>query len=341
MQEQMKMNQMEKMEQDLKSIRQLLENLVTLSFEQENLITEIERTMPNTPAYVKLVQRQYKLKDDFRHVEDSLQALAKRVFQLSGFINDKVTEVKKSMGKGLSHLEERQKPEANVQQQFTMTYVNDLALMLSESMQQMQQQMAQQMPGNQMCEKPMDGQDGKPGSGMGNKPGMGGIREMQQQLNEQMKQMQEQMKNGQMPGSKEFAQAAAKQAAIRKALQDLQKKRQQEGKGKSGGKQLQDLIDQMNKVETELVNKRLPTDMQKRQQDILTRLLEAETAEREREKDEKREAKQAEKIEPKMPAELQEYLKQRRSQVDMFRTVSPNLKPYYKNLVEQYLKSIK
>ena len=344
MKQDMNMNRQEKMEQDLKAIRQLLENLINLSFEQEDLLLRVEKTIPNTPAYVQLVQQQYKLKDDFRHIEDSLQSLAKQVFQLSSYINEKVSSVKKVMNKGLYHLEERQKSEALVQQEFSMTYVNDLALILSESMQQMQQQLAQQMPGQQMCEKPMDGQEGQPGGEGGpgqGKPGMQGLPDLQKGLGEQLKQMQEQMKNGQMPGSKEFAQAAAKQAAIRKALQDLQRKRQQEGKGKSGGKELQDLIDQMNKIETELVNKRLPNDINKRQQDILTRLLQSESAERERELDEKRQAQQAETIEPKMPPQLEEYLRQRRGQVNLFKTVSPNLRPYYKSLVEDYYRSLR
>ena len=344
MKEMMKMNQMEQMKEDVKAMRQLLENLVTMSFEQEELITDINNTIPNTPMYVKLVQKQHKLKDDFRHIEDSLEVLAKRVFQLQTFITEKVTDIKKSLNKSLETLEERQKRTAMVQQQYTMTYVNDLALMLSEAMNQMQQQMASQMAGQQMCEKPGgnegDGQSGGMGDGKnGSKPGMGGLRQLQDQLNKQLDQMQEMMKNGKTPGSKQFAEMAAKQAAIRKALQDMKREKQQKGKG--AGKELQDLIDQMDKVETDLVNKKLPNDLNKRKQDILTRLLENENAEREREYDNKRKAEQPEKTEPKMPPALEEYLKQRRGQVEMFKTVSPSLKPYYKNLVEEYFRALK
>lgn len=341
MQEMMQMNQMEQMKEDVKSMRQLLENLVTMSFDQEDLIDDVNITITNTPTYVKLVKQQDKLKDDFRHIEDSLQALSKRVYQIEAFVTEKVTEVKKTLKKSVETLEERQKRTAVVQQQYTMTGVNDLALMLNEAMDQMQQKMAQQMPGNQMCEKPGNGQPGGSGQGMGKdgkKPGMGGLRQMQEQLNKQMQRMKEQMKQGKMPGGKQFAQMAAKQAAIRKALQDAKKKGQKKGKG--GGKELQDMIDAMDKVETDLVNKRLPNDMQKRQKDILTRLLQAENAERERELDEKRKAEQPDKYIPKMPPALEEYLKKRQGQVEMFKTVSPSLKPYYKNLVERYFRAL-
>jgi hypothetical protein len=290
---------------------------------------------------VKLVQKQDKLKDDFRHIEDSLQALSKRVYQIEAFVTEKVTQVKKTLKKSVETLEERQKRTAVVQQQYTMTGVNDLALMLNEAMDQMQQQMAQQMPGTQVCEKPGQGKPGGQGEGKGKdgkKPGMGGMRQMQEQLNKQMEKMKEMMKQGKMPGGKQFAQMAAKQAAIRKALQDAKKKGQKKGKG--GGKELQEMIDAMDKVETDLVNKRLPNDMQKRQQDILTRLLQAENAERERELDEKREAERPDKYVPKMPPALEEYLKKRQGQVEMFKTVSPSLKPYYKNLVEKYFRAL-
>ena len=341
MQQMMQMNQMQQMEEDVKAMRQLLENLVGLSFEQERLIDEVAKSIPNTPAYTGLVREQFKLKDDFKHIEDSLNVLAKRVHQIQGFITEKVTDVKKSIKNSITDLEDRDKRAASVNQQYAMTYVNDLALMLSESMNQMQQQMAQQMSGQQMCEKPGDGQDGdgkKPGK-PGNKPGMGGLKQMQDQLNQQIEKMQQQMKNGQNPSSKDFAEMAAKQAAIRKALQDM--KRQKQQNGKDGGKELQELMNQMDKTETDLVNKKLPNDINKRQQDILTKLLEHEKAEREREYNNERKSEQPKQTEPKIPPAMQDYLKQRKGQVEMFKTVSPALKPYYKNLVEEYFRSLK
>jgi hypothetical protein len=197
------------------------------------------------------------------------------------------------------------------------------------------------MSGQQMCEKPGDGEGGegkKPGK-PGNKPGMGGLKEMQDQLNQQIEKMQQQMKNGKNPSSKDFAEMAAKQAAIRKALQDMKRKKQQNGK--EAGKELQNLINEMDKTETDLVNKKLPNDINKRQQDIMTRLLEHEKSEREREYNNERKSEQPKQAEPKIPPAMQDYLNKRKGQVEMFKTVSPALKPYYKNLVEEYFRSLK
>ena len=79
----------------------------------------------------------------------------------------------------------------------------------------------------------------------------------------------------------------------------------------------------------------------KRQQDILTRLLESAKAEREQEKDKKREAQAARQKERKMPPSLEEYIKKREAEIEMYKSVSPALKPYYKDLVEEYYNSLR
>ncbi len=333
----MKQNQqngeMEQMEEDIAMLRQLLENLIGLSFAQEQNMKDIANTTVNTPRYVELTQQQYKIKDDFKIVEDSLQALAKRNFQIEGVVTEKVTEVKDAIRDAVNELEERRTGTANEQQQRSMKAMNDLALLLSEIMNQMQQQMASQMPGNQACQKPGSGQ-GKSG-----KVPMDKITKGQQNLGDQMQDLKKRMEQGKGQGtmSKDFAQMAAQQAAMRNALREIQKQKQAEGKG---SKALDELMQEMEKNEVDLVNKRLTNEMLKRQEMILTRLLEEERAEREREQDEQRQAQTAQQQPAKLPPALEEYLKKRRAEVDLYRTVSPALKPYYKGLVEEYIKGV-
>jgi len=322
MEQQMQEGEMEQMQEDMKSLRQLLENLVGISFAQEDLISKFNETRENTPKYVKLVQEQFKLKDDFRIVEDSLIALGKRVSQIESFVTDKVEEVKENFGLSIKELEERRKPQASNFQQRSMTGTNDLALMLSEVMNQMQQQMSQNMPGTQMCTVPNNSDS------PGQKP-QDKISEGQKSLNEDL-----QKKSGEGMNAKDFAEMAARQAALRKALKEKQKQLQEQGKGQQ---LLDQLIQEMDKVETDLVNKKLTNQMMKRQQDILSRLLEHEKAEREKEFDEKRKADAAKNVERKIPPALEEYLKQRADEIDSFKKTAPSLTPFYKQLVEKYL----
>jgi hypothetical protein len=333
MQMQMEAGEMEQMQEDMKALRQLLENLVTLSFDQEDLVDEFGSTVVNTPRYIALVQNQFKLKDDFRLIEDSLTALAKRIVQIEAFVTEKATEVKENLKKSINNLEERQLSDANNTQRITMKNVNDLALMLNESMNQMQQQMAGMMAGSQMCKKPGGQGQGKSGNVPVDK-----ITEGQNELNKEMKGMMEGKQKGNKPSSKEFAQAAAKQSALRKALQEMQNSKLEKGQG---SKELQEAINQMDKIEIDLVNKRLNNEMLKRQQEIITRLLEADKADREREYDNKRKAEVAKEQKRKLPPALEQYLKERESEVEMYKTVSPALRPYYKQLVEKYYQALK
>ncbi len=334
-------NQMEQMEEDMQALRQLLDNLLKLSFDQEELMAKLKKTTINDPEYVGLVQKQKKLKDDTEMVEDSLYALAKRVAQIEGFVTDEMRTINKNMSNGIYRMEQRDKYNAGTNQQYVMTGFNNLALMFSEVMDQMQQQMSQQMPGNANCNKP--GNNKKPGQGMS-------MSQMQKQLNDQLEKMKQEMgknpggKPGEKPGgqggmggmSKEMAKAAAQQKMIRDAMQQMM-----DGQGdKAGNGELKKLLDEMNKTETELVNKQLTNEMLQRQQEIMTKLLEAEDAMRQRETDNKRESETANNQQQKMPPSLEEYLKKREAEIQLYKTLPPSLKPYYKNLVESYFKNI-
>ena len=348
LQQSMESGEMEQMEEDMQALRQLLDNLVTLSFDQEDLIDEIRETDIIAPRYITLTEEQFKLRDDFKLIEDSLQALSKRVDQLETFVTEKVSEINYSFKKSSEELtktdtlvqraivryEEKLKADAEVHQRNTMKNVNDLALMLDDAMQQMQQQMSSMMPGSQMCNKP-----GGQGQGKSGKVPMDKITKGQQGLKEQLGKMKEQMGKGGKGGmAKQFAESAAKQAAMRKALEEIQKGKQEQGQG---SKELQEIIDAMDKVEEDLVNKRLNNELMKRQEQITTRLLEAEKAERQREKDNKRKAETAEEIKRDFPPALKEYLKKKEAEVEMFKNVSPSLKQYYRNLVNEYYKALK
>jgi len=215
-----------------------------------------------------------------------------------------------------------------------MKSLNDLADMLDEIMGQMQEAMAQQMEGNQMCNNP--GSKGSSGKVPKDKPGQG-----QKQLNDAMQQMKDGMGKDGKPTSKEFAEMMQKQNALRRALEEKRKEAQQNGQGKDVGKELQSIIDEMNKTEKDLANKRLTNEMLKRQQDIMTRLLKHEKAQQEREYDNKRKAEVAQQKERQIPPAIEEYIKKREAEIDVFKTVSPALKPYYKFLVEEYFKELK
>ncbi len=321
----MQSQQMSQMSEDMNALRQLLENIVGLSFQQEDIMDLFQETTINTPKYVELVQDQFKLENDFQMIEDSLFSLSKRLFQIETFIVEKIGLINTNIEGSIDLLEERKVSEASVSQQTVMKNLNDLAVMLSEVMNQMQKDMSSMMPGAQMCDNP---------GGQGPKPS-DKISEGQEGLNKEMKQGQGKQGKGESLNAKDFAEMAARQAALRKALEAKRKKLAEQGKPSP---ELQEIIDQMNEQEKQLVNKQLTNQMMKRQQEILNRLLEHEKAEREQEFDEQRKSQTAQQIEKRVPPALEEYLKARENSLNLYKSSAPNLKPFYRNLTDEYVK---
>ncbi len=314
--------EMEQSQENLDDLRDILENLITLSFDQEKLMKDFRNVNLSDPRFQKLAQEQLKLKDDARIIEDSLYSLAKRVFQIESFVTREVTDMKQHMDESSRGIKERRLSIATGEQQLAMTSMNNLALMLNDALKQMQQQMMQMKQGK-----------GKPKPGQKQQPGMS---ELQQQLNKQIQDLKQSGKSGRQL-SEELAKVAAQQEMIRRALQEMEKMRNGKGE-KPGG--LEELMQKMEETEKDLVNKNLSQEMMKRNQDIVTRLLESEKSQREREEDEQRKAEQAKEISPSVPPAFEQYIKNKEKQIELLKTIPPALSPYYRKEVDEYFKKL-
>ncbi len=352
-------------EENAQTLRQILENLVNLSFAQEELIRELPKTRIDNPQYINIPKQQNKLKDDTKIIEDSLLALSKRAPQISAIVNREINAIHLNMDKTVKALADRNTGEGTMRMQSTMTSVNNLALLLNEALEQMQQQMKQQM----QSKGQKSGKCKKPGSGSGKNPSSSGkpassIRKLQEQLNQQLQQMKEALEKGQKPGEKpggdkkgqkqgsgmgqngqsglnmpgnseQFAKMAAQQEALRRQMQSLMDKLKNKGKNPGG-----DIANMMEETEKDLVNKQITNQTMKRQQEILSRLLESEKAEREREQDEQRKSNEAKNQNLSNPGEFLEYKRVKEKEMELLNTVPPSLTPYYKEKVNNYFNSL-
>ncbi|MFC5284441.1 hypothetical protein [Pedobacter alpinus] len=312
-------------------LRMILKNLLKSSFDQEKVLLDLKNTNQDSPSFVKLGQKQREIKDNLKMVEDSLYSLSKKVPQIQSTVNKEIQTINQQINSSLEQITELKIAEANRSQQYALTSINNLALMLSEALQQLQNAMKNAKPG---------GKGGKP------KPGLSELTEMQQQLNKNMQKAKDQMQQqGIMPGqkgSKEFSESLAKMAQqqqmIRQALQEVNNTLNKDGTGGLGN--LEKIIKQMEQTETELVNRRITQEAINRQQEIQTRMLEADKAEREREQDNKRESKAAKEFYPNYNLILEEYQKQKAKELQQIKTVSPNLNYFYKSKISEYFNQL-
>lgn len=333
MAEKMKKSQMEMEggggdQEDIGDLRSIIENLLHLSFDQEDVYKQVSRVSQLDPKYLALTQKQVKIKDDSEIIKDSLKALAMRAPQIQSFVMKELFAMDAAIEEAVTYVKARRPDIASAKGQMAMTNINNLTVMLKDALQQMQQQQNQSQGGSKSCKKPGKG-----------KPKPGGMSQMQKQLNDQISQL----KSGKKPGdgkqmSQELAKLAQKQAAMRRALSELEKS-MEKGKNKSGG--LGDVKSEMEKTERELLNKKITPETIMRQQQILTRLLESEKAMMQREQDQRREAEKPKSAErTTLPTDLKELLQKAKSQKEQLLQGTPKLTEMYQDAYDKYFESI-
>ena len=330
-------------EEDMESIRNILESLMKLSFNQESLIVKFKKINATNPIYKKYGRMQRSILSDNEIVKDSLLALAKRQAKIATFIDKELSIIKDNLDLAINSIDEHRVSDLEKHQQLTMTSYNNLALLLNEALQQMQAEMQSQKEGSGNCSKPGKG---KP------KPGSMSTGDMKEMLKKQLEQMKKgnspgNGKDGEKPGensgkgmlglgNKEIAKMAAEQTAIRQKLEQMRNELNKDGKGT--GNKLSPLIQELEEQEKALINKRPNTDLINRQKEILTRLLESEKAMMERGFDEKRESKSGQNENIGNLIRFDEYKKLKLKQIDLIRSVDPSFSKYYKDKANQFFK---
>lgn len=332
MEKMMEQMEEEQLEENMADLKALLENLIHLSYSQESLMDEFRKINQRDPRFIELSQQQVKLNGDSRIIKDSLIALAKRVPEIETFVMDEVNDLAKYMNQSSTYIKERVPSKASAKQQFAMTSANNLAVMLSDVLKNMQQQMAQQQqnkgkPGS-MCSKPG-----------GSKPSSSGMK----------KQMMKDIKDGKKGGrqlSQQLSRMAAQQEMMRQAYQKLLKQQEakQPGEEGAGGKEatdkMKEAIKMMQENEKDIINNRISQKTIDRQQEIETRMLEFDKAEKERDLDKERKAETAEQKIRKQPSVIEEFLKEKEKQLELLKTIPPDLKPYYRKKINEYFQGV-
>lgn len=307
--------------EDAEMIRHVLKNIVQTSKGQEALMEQMKTMTTNDPRYTALMRQQASLKGDITTISDSLYALGRRQPIVATTINKTLKEVERNSESvmqqllGANDIFHQQisyrNQQATRQQQQIMTGLNDMGLLLAESLKKMQEQ--QQMKGQGSGRRNSKNKNSSGGRDGQKKSKAQSAREMQEALNKRLQEMRQAMQKeggnrpqsgekGQPKMSEQFARAAAQQEAIRRLMQETAEQMKRAG-GKATG-EMQNLISEMERIERELVNKTLNDDMLRRQNQIVTRLLEAEKAEMNREQEERRQSQEAQQKTYNIPKEL-------------------------------------
>lgn len=325
---QMQMQGMQQMAEDAHLVRILLENVVHASHEQEALMNEIGSIRSDDPSLVEKIIHQKEVADNFNMVRDSLRSMAKRQPMIQNFIFEELHTIENQTENAMKQLNDLKLSQAFRHQQTAMMSMNNLALMLAESLENMENSMESMGMPMQSCQS----KPGKQGQ-----QSMKNMQQMQQQLSEQLKQMQQKMEQGQQTPnsmSEEFARMAAEQEMLRQGMQQMLNDMKENGQVGDDG--LNEIIKDMEKLEEELVNKKINKKMVERSQRIESRMLESHKAQEKREQEEKRKSNEFKGTQFDRRIDEILYKESLKKNQEFLRSSPIEFAPYYRDKINEY-----
>jgi hypothetical protein len=343
MKQSMEGSEMEQLEEDVKMLRQILDNLLAFSVSQEAVMKQFKNLKIGSPAFNKNIKIQQNLKQQFKHVDDSLFAMSLRNPKIAEDVTKEIGNVHYNIDKSLENLSESQMGKGVSHQQYATAAANKLADFLSEMLNSMQMSLSGM-------------QSGKPKPGAGEGMQLPDIIKKQEGLGEKMK---EGMKKGEKPGegqagekgkdgkegkgngkggengedgegvAKQIFEIYKEQMQLREALE---KELNRQGLGGSG----QGTLEQMKQIEKQLLNKGFKNETLQKILNVKQELLKLNSAVQQQGQENKRQSETNKKSfnnqSNALPAALLDYL----NSIEILNRQSLPLRSNFNQKVQEY-----
>lgn len=372
MQASMEAGDQDQMEEDVAMLRQVLDNLLAYSFSQEDVMKQFKGLKRGSPSFNKNLKIQQDLKQQFKHVDDSLFALSLRNPKIAEEVTTEVGNVQYNVDKAIETLADANVPKGVSHQQFATSSANKLADMLAATLNNMQMSMSMsgsgkgkpkpgqgdgmQLPdiikkqeslgekakkGIKPGQKPGEGKDGKNGEKEGGKEGKG--KEGKDGKGKDGKNGQGSGGNGQGNSDGENGQDGEGDAKaimeIYKEQQQLREALQNELNKQGLGGQGQNALDQMKQIEKQLLNKGFNNDVLQKMLNLKYELLKLDKAVQQQGEEKKRQSETNKKdftnASNALPTRLQDYL----NSVEILNRQTLPLRSNFNQKVQEYFKS--
>lgn len=336
--------EMEQIEEDAKALRQILDNLLTFSFDEESLIKTTKETQSRSLQFNRILKKQQELKNQFKHIDDSLFAVSLRNPMISEIVLNEIGEIHYNLDKTLETLADNNIQKGASHQQYVLSSANKLADFLSNVQNQMQMQMSGQGQGKPqkgkgqgmqlpdiikkqegLGEKIKDGMKSGDKEGQGKKPGEKG-------KEGESGKGSEEGENGSEGNAGKVLQILKEQQQLREALQNELDKQGMSGIGQSA-------LDKMKEIEKQLINKGFKNETLQKMLNLKHELLKLEKAIQQQGEDTKRKSNSNNDDFNGATTPLSEELKEYLNSIEILNRQSLPLQPNYNNKVQHYFKS--
>ncbi len=319
MQQQMQMqNQQMVMQNMLKAI----DNIIGLSKEQEMLGNKSDKLKANPRQLSSLASDQLDLKQNLDNILRQLGELSQKTFAITPEMGEKLGLAKSNMDQALEGMQSHNSQKSTFGQSESMKNLNEAASLLQKSLQAMMQ-------------------GGGQGSGM-----MSLMQQLQQMAQQQMglNQMTQMMQKGQlsMQQQAQLQRLAQEQAAIQKSLAELNKEAREAGESKKLSSNLEKILEEMKEVVSGLNTQKIDDDLIRKQDKILSKLLDAQRSINERDFEKNRESFSGKNFNQESPNELLLNDEQAKDilREELLKSLKEGYSKDYQELIRRYFQTL-
>jgi hypothetical protein len=322
MQEQM---QQENQMQTFTDMMRILDNILSLSKQQEELKNKLQNVDPNSSQFEQNLQKQNEIKKNLNKLLEQMSELSQKTFAISPEMGKALGNVNQKMNQSMQSMQNRNGSMATLSQGDAMMHLNEAANMMKSSLESMMQG----------------------GSGSG---GMMSLMQQLQKMSGQqmdlnnMTQMLQQMQQGQLSPEQQgqMQRLAQQQQMIQKSLEQLNKEAKQSGESKKIPADLENIVNQMREVVSDMNTEKLSDDLIQKQEKILSKLLDAQKSINERDFEKERKSESGNNVTRNSPAELNLSNQQGKQKLkdELNRAVQEGYNKDYEELIRKYYEAL-
>lgn len=305
----------------LTKMQKITENLLKLSENEENLVDNTKSLSNYTDRFPEVAESQQKILEGMSHVIRDIIDLSHETFFISPQISKSLGSANGNMRKSLSELENRRQNTASNFQRQAMAGINESILSMNQSMEMMSS--ASSATGFEQYLEQMRKLSGRQG-----------------QLNQESLNFFKQNQGSlSMEQQGYLRRMAAEQRAIQESMENMANEMQ--NRSDILGR-LDHMANEMGEVVEDLQALNIDRKTIERQQQILSRMLDAQKSVREKEYSKKRLAEVGKEYRRKSPDDPTNMEDPRMKQLslDLIRALQEGFNPDYEKLIEEYFRAL-
>lgn len=313
----------------IKKLQKALNDVLTLSKEQSQIKKQTQQSDANSTKIPELARQESNLTDALINVANSLFELSQKTFSVTPEMARSLGEALESMQQATDDLANRRINNAMNSQGQALQSLNNAAMQIQSMLSSMQGQGACDNPGGM-------GQNGK-GGAFNFMQRLQQIASAQQTIN----QMTQQLANNQGTLSPEqqlqLARIVAEQGRAQKALEDLNNERRnlpQQDKRILGS--MEKILQEMQEIISDLKSGQITPETLKRQERILSRLLDATKSIYERDFEERRESTPGKEVSKTSPSEINPQILNKKTFDQILNELKQTYTKDYEELIRKY-----